>query len=191
MLYSDIDPGASMFKNINEKINYTFELEIPARKNEIFFLLRNHAAEQNPFLFFLPGRLDFNEFRFLGDRIEIDRKPGTFTPFRAMGRIVITLREVSPYLTKVTFNVMPGSNTFPITATLLTIALVVWSAGWMVFSWRLDPLSRCAFPILIVAIVFTIQFLKYRSDRRALIDYAEQVIKVIRDGMSSTRAKTQ
>jgi hypothetical protein len=180
-----------MFKKINDKINYTFESEIPARKNEIIFLLRNHAAEQNPFLFFLPGRLDFNEFRFLGDRIEIDRKPGTFTPFRAMGRIVITLREVSPYLTKVTFNVMPGSNTFPITATLLTIALVVWSAGWMVFSWRLDPLSRYAFPILIVAIVFTIQFLKYRSDRRALIDYAEQVIKVIRNGMSSTRAKTQ
>ena len=175
-----------MFKEINDKINFSFELEFPCRKEQIIFLLKHKAAEQNPLLFFLPGRIDFNEIRFLDDRIEINRRPGTFTAFRPTGRIVMTLTELNKDSTRLRCEVMPGNNTIPVMKFIQVGVLVLWAIGWMLLGWRLDPLPRYLIPICVLILVFTIQFLKYRGDRQALIDYSKLVIKVIKDEMGTT-----
>src|SRR5688572_1390189 len=112
-----------MLQKIRDKINFTYESDIPMGKHEIISRLRQKALRENPFSIFLPGQIDFKEITFLDNRIEILRKPGIFSAFRPFGKITMTLTEVRPNFTKLRCAVMPGNNSIEAMFMIHTIIL--------------------------------------------------------------------
>src|SRR5687768_1517022 len=89
-----------MFKRINDKINLSFETEVTKRTDDIITSLKEKAKGHKWYSFLVPGQIDYKEFKFSDNEIEIRRMPNTFWPFRAFGKIRLTFRETSPTKTK-------------------------------------------------------------------------------------------
>jgi hypothetical protein len=170
-----------MFKRINSKINLSFETEVTKGTDDIICSLREKAKRHKWYSFLIPGDVDYKEFKFSNREIEIRRMPNTFWPFRAFGKIKLTFIETSPTKTKVKCEVMTGNNLVPLLMTIQTVILLLWSAGWVVFGWRLDGLTRFGTPIAVLVVFNGISVYKIMSDRRSLIDYSDTIIKLIKD----------
>lgn len=170
-----------MFKRINDKINLSFETEVTKGTDDIMTSIKEKAKGHKWYSFLVPGQIDYKEFKFLDKEIEIRRMPNTFGPFRAFGKIKLTFSETSPTKTKVKCEVMTGNNSVPFLMTIQTVILLLWSAGWIIFGWRLDSLTRFGTPIGVLILFNGISVLKIMSDRRSLIDYSDRIIKLIKE----------
>lgn len=170
-----------MFKKINEKINLSFETEVTKGTEDIMTSLREKAKGHKWYSFLIPGQVDYKEFKFLDKEIEIRRMPNTFWPFRAFGKIKLTFNETSPKRTKVKCEVMTGNNLVPFLMTIQTLILLLWSAAWVLFGWRLDVLTRFGVPLGVLIIFNGISVIKILSDRRSLIDYSDTIMKLIKE----------
>jgi hypothetical protein len=170
-----------MFKRINDKINLSFETEVTKRTDDILTSLKEKARGPKWYAFLVPGQIDYKEFKFSDNEIEIRRMPHTFWPFRAFGKIKFTFSETGPTKTKVKCEVMTGNNLVPILMTIQTLVLLLWSIGWIVFGWRLDSLTRFGTPIGVLIVFNGISVLKIMSDRRSLIDYSDTISKLIKE----------
>lgn len=170
-----------MFKKINDRINLSFETEVTKRTDDIITSLKEKAKGHKWYSFLIPGQIDYKEFRFSDNEIEIRRMPNTFWPFRAFGKIKLTFSETSPTKTKVKCEVMTGNNSVPFLMTIQTIILLLWSTAWVLFGWRLDSLTRFGTPIVVLIVLNGISVFKIMSDRRSLIDYSDTIIKLIKE----------
>ncbi len=170
-----------MFKRINDKINVSFTSDVPKSADDIMNLLKDKAKDYKWYSFFMTEQIDYKEFKFHNNEIEISRMPGTLWPCRAFGKIKLTLLEQSPTETKVKCEVMTGNNAVPILLTLQTAVLLLWSAGWIAFGKNLDLPTKFGIPILALTIFNGILILKVCSDRRSLIDYSKTIIKLIKE----------
>lgn len=170
-----------MFKRINDKINLSYETEVTKGTDDIMTSLKEKAKGHKWYSFLIPGQIDYKEFKFLDNEIEIRRTPNTFWPFRAFGKIKLTFLEASPTKTKVKCEVMTGNNLVPLLLTIQTVILLGWSTLWVLFGWRLDALTRFGIPVAVLIVFNGISVFKILSDRRSLIDYSDTIIKVIKE----------
>src|SRR6267154_170453 len=67
-----------MFKRINDKINLSFETEVTKGMDDIMTSLKEKAKGHKWYSFLIPGQIDYKEFKFLDNEIEIRRMPNTF-----------------------------------------------------------------------------------------------------------------
>ncbi len=170
-----------MFKRINDKINLSFETEVTRRTDDIITSLKEKAKGHKWYSFIVPGQIDYKEFKFSNNEIEIRRMPNTFWPFRAFGKIKLTFSETSPTKTRVKCEVMTGNNLVPFLMTIQTLVILLWSTGWVIFGSRLDSLTRFGTPIGVLIVFNGISVIKFMSDRRSLIDYSDTIIKLIKE----------
>ena len=170
-----------MFKKINDKINLSFETEVTKGTEDIMTSLKERAKGHKWYSFLVPGQIDFKEFKFLDNEIEIRRMPNTFWPFRAFGKIKLTFFESSPTKTKVKCEVMTGNNLVPLLLTIQTVIILMWSAFWVLLGWRLNLLTRFGVPIGVLIVFNGISVIKIMSDRRSLIDYSDTIMKLIKE----------
>lgn len=169
-----------MFKKINDKINLSFETEVTKGTEDIMTLLKEKAKGHKWYSFLVPGQVDYKEFKFLDKEIEIRRMPSTFWPFRAFGKIKLTFTEANLKKTKVKCEVMTGNNLVPLLLTIQTVVILLWSVLWVIFGWRLNPLTRFGVPIVALIVFNGISLVKIMSDRRSLINYCDTIMKLIR-----------
>jgi hypothetical protein len=168
-----------MFQKINDKINASFETDIPIGQEEIVARLKQKAVGEGIFSFLLSGQIDIRDIKFFDNRVEILRNPGAFSAFRPFGKITMMFNSGDQNSTKVRCVVMPGNNLFPLLFIIQAIILLFWSMGWVILGWRLDLSTRYLTPIAVMVISSAILFLKMKRDRRSLIDYSKMVIKVM------------
>ena len=129
----------------------------------------------------MPRQIDYREFTFWDNKIEIRRMPNTFWPFRAFGKINLTFIEASPTKTKVKCEVITGNNLVPYFMTIQTLVVLLWSTAWALLGWRLDSLTRFGTPIGVLIVCTGISVFKIMSDRRSLIDYSDTIIRSIKE----------
>ena len=165
-----------MFIKITDRINWQCETEIPGRIDEVMAELKNNARKRGSVDSFLPGQVDYREFRFFDNEVEIQRMPGMFTPFRAFGKIRLTFFRTSMEKTTVKCTVLPGNGWIPYFSIFLFLAMAAWSASWIALGWRFDPLTQFGVPIGVCILFTGFFFIRAWHDRRSLIDYARRII---------------
>lgn len=169
-----------MFKQINDKINVSFETEVAKSAEAIISALKLKAERRQRSTFVLPRQIDYKEFRFTDNEIEIRSVPNIFSAFRAFGKIKLTSREISPARTRVICEVMTGNNSVPFLLAIQTLMLIGWSIFWVIFGWRLDPITRFGVPLLVIVVSNGVSVFKTIRDRRSLIDYSDQIMRQIK-----------
>lgn len=170
-----------MFQKINDKINLSFDTEVTKGTDDIMTSLKEKAKGHKWFSFLIPGQIDYKEFKFLDNEIEIRRMPNTFWPFRAFGKIKFTFEQTSPTKTKIKCEVMVGNNLVPLLLTIQTVILLLWSTLWIVLTRHADFLQRFGPPIAVLTVFNGISLLKIRIDRQSLIDYSDTIVKLIKE----------
>jgi hypothetical protein len=170
-----------MFKNITDKINFSFETDVTKGTHDIMTSIKEKAQGHKWYSFLTPGQIDYKEFKFFDNEIEIRRTPSTFWPFRALGKIKLTFCEINPTETKVKCEVKTWNNSALVLMTIQTGVILLWSIFWVLLGWRLDLLTRFGTPVGVLILFNGISVIKIMTDRRSLIDYSHTLIKLIKE----------
>ena len=173
-----------MLERIKDIFNTSYETKVSKPTEDILNIIREGIGNSKWHSSLTGGYVNFNEIKINGDKIEILRSPGMFTPFKSHGRIVLHLmRTEKQDLTRIKCEILPGDNTGPYFFGFLLVIFLLWtmfllSIGLLVGMTSMA--SKILTSIIVFSVIGLIMYVKYRFARVALTDYSESVIKLIR-----------
>jgi hypothetical protein len=171
-----------MFQRINNKINTSYETEVSKRTEDILSLIQEKVKNYKWYSSLTEGHIDFNEFKIIGDRIEILRTPKVYWPFRSYGKIKLNLIATeNKDSTKIKCEILPGDNLLPYFSIFSIIASILWTTLFLYMGWRLDWAIKIITSIIVFIIPTGIIYFNYRIAKSALTYYSKLVIKLIQD----------
>ena len=171
-----------MFQRINDKINTSYETEIPKRTEDILNLIEGKVKNYKWYNSLTEGLIDFNEFKIIGNCIEILRTPKIYWPFRSYGKIRLNLIKTEKLdSTKIKCEILPGDNSLPYILIFEIIAFILWTMLFLLIGQRLDWTTKIIISIIVFSVPTAILYFNYRIAKYALSDYSKTVIKLIRE----------
>jgi hypothetical protein len=168
-----------MLQNINDRLNTSYETEVPKRTEDILTLIQE-KIKNIKWYSSLDGHIDFTEFEIIGDKIEILRTPKIYWPFRSYGRIRFNLvRTEKQGFTKIKCKILPGDNSVLYILAIAALLFVFWTMLLLLLGRRLDWPTKTIILFISFSFPAVFMYLNYRIAKYALTDYSKTVIKLM------------
>ena len=128
---------------------------------------------------FLNARaIDFGEIVIKENEVGILRKPRFTSPFRPLGKIVISISEISDSKTRLIGKVFPYNGKGLILIVFLIIFLLIFTIGSLFVSQDSNIILMISIAWIMVAIGITFE---YYNTRSGLVKYLNEIIETLKN----------
>jgi len=158
----------------DERMTIRFEETANISMNGLASRISEGKINQSWTHFLVADVIDYKEINLNDGRIEIVRTPTVFNPFKANGRIVLTLNEISDNNAQLKCEILPFDGTYPIIVGLFIAFFTLMSLLILLFGRGNETFLLILFMWTIFGLI---QYVAYSLNKHGLIDYSKKVIK--------------